>query len=427
MTEGTSLPGNAILLSDCIAGMNALPAGSVDLAFADPPFNIGYDYDVYDDRKQREEYLDWSRDWIAAVHRVLKPDGTFWLAIGDEYAAELKIVSQEVGFHCRSWVIWYYTFGVNCKDEVQPLARPPVLLREGPEAVHVPRRRSWRIASPRPGSSSTATAAATPTAGCPTTPGFCGRRTSSATSRPTKTPGTSRAWPARSRSEPVSTAARCPSSFWGASFASARSEDEVVLDPFSGSATTLAVAKKLGRRFVGFDLSPDYVKQGTDRLAEIRVGDALEGAAEPTMSAPVTPVRRGEQRRPPLELVLEASSKDQEDRARAAFDEGLIEAFQRVNQGYSPDRVIADPGLNAELAAECARLALPGDTRWWNRNLFRLRKAGRLKHIPTGRRTELSWERCDDFLFASEIAWRQMLDRGFAGLDEILCDPDLSG
>src|SRR6476659_2613268 len=102
---------------DCVAGMNALPAGSVDLVFADPPFNIGYDYDVYHDAKDYNDYLAWSRDWIGAVHRVLKPDGTFWLAIGDEYAAELKIESQKLGFHIRSWVIWYYTFGVNCKTK----------------------------------------------------------------------------------------------------------------------------------------------------------------------------------------------------------------------------------------------------------------------------------------------------------------------
>src|SRR5262249_40129940 len=89
--------------------------GRVALVFADPPFNIGYSYDVYHDRQDRDRYLDWSRDWIREVHRILKPDGTFWLAIGDEYAAELKLIAQkEIGFHCRSWVIWYYTFGVNC-------------------------------------------------------------------------------------------------------------------------------------------------------------------------------------------------------------------------------------------------------------------------------------------------------------------------
>src|SRR5262245_45189099 len=85
---------NRIHNVDCVKGMQKLEAGSVHLAFADPPFNIGYDYDVYDDRKEREHYLEWSKEWIAGVHRVLAPTGAFWLAIGDEYAAELKIISQ---------------------------------------------------------------------------------------------------------------------------------------------------------------------------------------------------------------------------------------------------------------------------------------------------------------------------------------------
>src|SRR5262245_61089965 len=95
--------------------MKRLAAGSVDLAFADPPFNIGYEYDLYHDKLASDRYLAWCRDWIAEVVRVLKPTGTFWLAIGDEYAAELKVLMQrKLGLHCRSWVIWYYTFGVNC-------------------------------------------------------------------------------------------------------------------------------------------------------------------------------------------------------------------------------------------------------------------------------------------------------------------------
>jgi len=53
---------------DCIAGMKKLDDGSVDLVFADPPFNIGYDYDVYDDKLEGEHYLDWSREWTAEQH-----------------------------------------------------------------------------------------------------------------------------------------------------------------------------------------------------------------------------------------------------------------------------------------------------------------------------------------------------------------------
>jgi site-specific DNA-methyltransferase (adenine-specific) len=65
---------------------------------------------------------------------------------------------------------------------------------------------------------------------------------------------------------------------------------ELVLDPFSGSATTLAVAKKVGRKYVGFDLSEEYVRLGRERLAAIVEGDPLDGAPEPLVSAPATPI-----------------------------------------------------------------------------------------------------------------------------------------
>ena len=104
-----------IYQGDCLEQMREIEDGSVDLVFADPPFNIGHKYDKYDDRQDDEAYMDWSKSWIESVYRILKPNGTFWLAIGDEYAAELKVAAQrEIGFHTRSWVVWYYTFGVNC-------------------------------------------------------------------------------------------------------------------------------------------------------------------------------------------------------------------------------------------------------------------------------------------------------------------------
>jgi len=97
-----------------------MPDKSVDLVFADPPFNIGYEYDKYDDKRDGESYLYWCAEWMNEVHRVLKPHGTFWLAIGDEYAAEMSVMATtQVGgrkpFNRRSWVIWYYTFGVACQ------------------------------------------------------------------------------------------------------------------------------------------------------------------------------------------------------------------------------------------------------------------------------------------------------------------------
>ena len=128
---------NTILQGDCIEVMNQRSPGTVDLVFADPPFNIGYDYDVYDDRQEKSAYLDWSRKWIGAVHWLLKPNGTFWLAIGDEYAAELKVISQEIGFHSRSWVIWVLHVRRELRTEIYPVACPFVLFRERPGEFYV--------------------------------------------------------------------------------------------------------------------------------------------------------------------------------------------------------------------------------------------------------------------------------------------------
>jgi site-specific DNA-methyltransferase (adenine-specific) len=63
---------------------------------------------------------------------------------------------------------------------------------------------------------------------------------------------------------------------------------DVVLDPFGGSGTTLAVAKKLGRRFLGSELSEQYAARIEERLAGIAAGDSLDGAPEPLKSVPAT-------------------------------------------------------------------------------------------------------------------------------------------
>ena len=113
--QAGTLEFDRLYAGDCLQLFPRVASGSIDLVFADPPFNIGYDYDIYDDRLEAEAYLDWTRSWGREVVRALKPDGTFWLAIGDEYAAEMKVLfHRELGLSLRNWVIWYYTFGVHC-------------------------------------------------------------------------------------------------------------------------------------------------------------------------------------------------------------------------------------------------------------------------------------------------------------------------
>ena len=60
---------------------------------------------------------------------------------------------------------------------------------------------------------------------------------------------------------------------------------DIVLDPFGGSGTTLVTAKKLGRRFLGFELSDEYVARITERLDKTQVGDPLDGPADALTSA----------------------------------------------------------------------------------------------------------------------------------------------
>ncbi len=102
-----------VYLGDCLVIMKDFPNGKTDLIFADPPFNIGIKYDKYDDHLPYETYYNWCKEWITECHRLLKDQGSIYIAIGDEFAAEINILLKQTGFHFRNWIIWYYTFGQN--------------------------------------------------------------------------------------------------------------------------------------------------------------------------------------------------------------------------------------------------------------------------------------------------------------------------
>ena len=82
---------NQIICGDCIELLGKVKEPFADLVFADPPFNIGYQYDHYQDKLKKGKYLHWTRDWMAACVNVLKPTGSFYLAIGDDYAAHVRL------------------------------------------------------------------------------------------------------------------------------------------------------------------------------------------------------------------------------------------------------------------------------------------------------------------------------------------------
>jgi site-specific DNA-methyltransferase (adenine-specific) len=279
-------PLDAIHQGDCLEMLARLPDASVHLAFADPPFNIGYDYDTYDDRRTADDYLAWSRRWIGGVQRVLRPDGTLWLAIGDEYAAELKVLAtRELGFTCRSWVVWYYTFGVNCRSKFSRshahlfhLVKDPAAFTFNSDAIRVPSARELvygdKRANPRgrlPDDTWVLRPQDLPA-------GFGSDEDTWYFPRVCGTFKERSGWHG----------CQMPEQLLGRIIRASSHPDDVVLDPFAGSGTTLAVAKKLGRRFIGCELSEAYAERIQARLETIAVDDPLDGAAEPLKSAPST-------------------------------------------------------------------------------------------------------------------------------------------
>jgi site-specific DNA-methyltransferase (adenine-specific) len=405
---------------DCIEQMQQLPDHCVHLAFADPPFNIGYDYDEYDDQLEGGKYVEWSCAWMAEVRRVLTSHGAFWLAIGDEYAAELKIAAQKLGFHCRSWVCWYYTFGVHCTMKFTRshahlfhFVRDKNHFTFNPDAVKVPSARQLVYNDTR-----AASGGRMPDDTFILRPQDCvdGLMADEDTWYFPRVAGTF-------KERAGFHGCQMPEQLLGRIIKACSNEGDVVLDPFSGSATTLAVAKKLNRRFLGFELSKDYAIRGAARLAGISVGDLLDGSEEPKVSAPKTSERKAAKRdrqkrlfgfRDPVKLFegLPDSSP------------ALVEAFANVNRGFSVDRVVIDPILNQDFQTECDRLSIAMGQAERNRLLFRIRKAGHFKRagIVTYAETLMSWDDLSPYIFASEIAWRRITDCYKLSLDEIFCD-----
>jgi len=398
---------------DCVAGLGRLQPGSVDLVFADPPFNIGYDYDVYNDRCDAEEYLKWSRNWGQAVHRVLKPSGTFWLAIGDDYAADLKLIFQkQLGFSCRSWVVWYYTFGVNCTKKFSRshthlfhFVKDSKNFTFNSTAIRVPSARQLVYADVRANSHGRLPDDTWILRPQDLPHGFQADEDTWYFSRVCGTFKERAGWHG----------CQMPEQLLGRIIKVCSNPGDLVLDPFGGSGTTLAVAKKLGRRWIGFELSPEYAARIRARIDVANEGDPLEGAEEPKVSAPPTPRKKAEHSPIP---TFSPQRTEPEDAKR-----GIIEAFFTVRRGLPADRVIADPDLNVQFLEACRRLGLQGGPVEWNLRLFNLRKAGHFSGLPRSQRTQLTREEIDQCSYACEIALKHLSEQGLT-LDAMLCDPE---
>jgi site-specific DNA-methyltransferase (adenine-specific) len=224
----------------------------VRLAFADPPYNIGVEYGQgpRGDRLPRDQYLGWCGDWMRSTARLLAANGSFWVLINDESAAEFKGLLEAAGLALCKWLIWYETFGVNCPGRFNRTHRHLLWAVKNPrrfvfhaEAVNCPsdRQAKYQDARANPaGKTWDSVWGINPP--IPRLTGTCAERLADF---PTQLPlGLLR---------PI--------------VGAASDSGDLVLDPFAGSATTGVAAIELGRRFVGIEREDHFAQGARLRLA----------------------------------------------------------------------------------------------------------------------------------------------------------------
>ena len=241
---------NKIICGDCIELLNRTKEPFADLIFADPPFNIGYKYDKYKDKVKQKKYIAWTKDWMSTCFSVLKPNGSFYIAIGDDYAANVKVIADELGLFLRNWIIWHYTFGQQMKNKfarshthIFYFTKDKNKFTFNDDIARVISDRQKKYKDKR----------ANPEGKMPDDvwdeyPRVCGT------------------FNERSDSHPC----QMPESLLARIIRVSTDKDDWILDPFSGSGTTAVVAAKLKRKYTGIELSSEYAKESRKRIKECK-------------------------------------------------------------------------------------------------------------------------------------------------------------
>jgi site-specific DNA-methyltransferase (adenine-specific) len=232
---------NRLICGDAIEEMKQLPASSVDLLIADPPYNLGKDYGNNRDMKEWGEYVSFTTAWIAEGVRLLKPTGSLYIFMGVRFIARLFLILEEdFRLHFNGWITWHYTQGMGRKSGFSPRHEDILYFAKSPrfvfnlDDVRVPQK-YYRQRNNMTGAN----------------PGdvwqfshvhYCSAEREN---HPTQKP--------EGLIERIIKASSNPG--------------DVVLDPFVGSGTTCRVASVLDRQWIGIDINPDYIAMTAKRLA----------------------------------------------------------------------------------------------------------------------------------------------------------------
>ncbi|MFH1825568.1 MAG: DNA methyltransferase [Candidatus Firestonebacteria bacterium] len=244
---------NKVFLGDCIETMKKLPAKTIDLIFADPPFNIGIKYDEYKDNIPYDKYYNWSEKWIKEIYRLLKDDGTIYIAIGDEFAAEINLILKKAGFHFRNWIIWYYTFGQSQRKKFNR-SHTHILYFTKDKSRFTFNDKNIRIPSARQLV-------------------YRDRRANPIGKLPDDVWKFSRVC-GTFKERIINHPCQMPEDLLELIIKASSNEGDLVLDPFGGTGTTAEVAKRLKRDYITMEISEDYyniiIKRLNNKLSYIK-------------------------------------------------------------------------------------------------------------------------------------------------------------
>lgn len=243
--------GHKIIIGDALQALHSIPNGSVDLVFADPPYNIGKDFDGIHDRVDESIYFDWCFDWLAECIRVLSPTGSFYLMNSTQNMPALDLWCRE-HLSILSRIVWSYdSSGMQAKRYFGSMYEPILHMVKNPKAYTF--NADDILVEAKTGAKR----------------GLMDyRKNPPQPYNTTKVPGNVWDFP-RVRfkmDEYENHPSQKPEKVLERIILASSNPGDVVLDPFSGSFTTGAVARRLMRRSISIEKNPAYLPIGLRRL-----------------------------------------------------------------------------------------------------------------------------------------------------------------
>ncbi|GAK57283.1 DNA methylase [Candidatus Vecturithrix granuli] len=248
---------------DSIAWLQSLPSESIDLIFADPPYNIKKA--EWDQFESQEHYIQWSLQWIQEAARVLTKTGTLYICGFSEVLADLKHPAMKYFSGCK-WLIWYYKNKANLGNDWGRSHESILHLRKDRQSftfniddIRIPygKHTLKYPAHPQAESSQYGNGGKRHDVWIPHAQGA---KPKDVIEIPTTCNGMEEKTPHPTQK---------PEELLRRIILGSSHEGDIVLDPFSGSGTTLVVAEQLQRKWLGCELSPEYNQWAIKRLETV--------------------------------------------------------------------------------------------------------------------------------------------------------------